>query len=95
MRAVPKTQITAGQHNIWETGVKNVQLPTVIIKRRVLAQRVATRPAIKSEMTWSERPAQSRRAVWSVFQPRPLMMEPEKSTRQLIALDTWQKGTYW
>lgn len=34
---------------------------------------------MRSEMTWSERPAQSSSAVWRLFHPRPLMMEPEKS----------------
>jgi hypothetical protein len=63
MRAVPKTQI---------------KLPTVIISSRVLAHRVATRPAIMREMTWSDRPAQSRRAAFMVEKPSPLMMDPEK-----------------
>lgn len=51
MRAVPKTQS---------------KLPTVIMSSRVFAHRVATTPAIKSEMTWSERPAQSSRAALKV-----------------------------
>lgn len=63
MRAVPNTQI---------------KLPTVIMRSRVLAHRVATTPAIKREMTWRDRPAQSSRAALRVEKPRPRMMEPEK-----------------
>jgi hypothetical protein len=63
MRAVPNTQI---------------KLPIVIMRSRVLAHRVATTPAIKREMTWSDRPAQSSRAALRVEKPRPRMMEPEK-----------------
>lgn len=50
----------------------------VIMSNRVLAHRVATSPAINSEMTCKDRPAQSRRAALKVEYPRPLMMEPEK-----------------
>ena len=61
--AVPKTQI---------------RFPIVIISSRVLAHRVATTPAIRSEITWRDRPAQSNRAALMVEKPRPFMMEPEK-----------------
>jgi hypothetical protein len=63
IKAVPKTQIT---------------FPTVIISNRVFAHRVATRPAIRREMTCRDRPAQSRSAALMVENPRPLMIEPEK-----------------
>lgn len=63
MSAVPKTQMT---------------LPTVIMSNRVFFHRVATRPAMRREMTWRDRPAQSRRAALIVENPKPLMIEPEK-----------------
>jgi hypothetical protein len=66
IKAVPKTQMT---------------LPTVIMRRRVFFHRVATIPAIKSEMTWRDRPAQSRRAALMVEKPNPLMIDPEKFVR--------------
>ena len=66
IKAVPKTQMT---------------LPTVIMRRRVFFHRVATRPAISREMTWRDRPAQSRRAALMVEKPKPLMIDPEKLVR--------------
>lgn len=72
MRAVPNT---------------HTRLPMVIISNRVLAHRVATRPAITREMTCNDRPAQSRRAALMVEKPRPLMMEPEKLVRTPLGTD--------
>jgi hypothetical protein len=72
IRAVPKTQ---------------TKFPIVIINNRVLAHRVATRPAMMREMTWRDRPAQSRRAALIVENPRPLMMEPEKLVRTPLGTD--------
>lgn len=63
MSAVPNTQ---------------TRLPIVIMRSRVLAHRVATIPAMSSEMTWSDRPAQSSKAALRVEYPRPLMIDPEK-----------------
>ena len=63
MSAVPKTQMT---------------LPTVIMSSRVFFHLVATIPAMRREMTWRDRPAQSRRAAFIVEKPSPLMIEPEK-----------------
>jgi len=72
MRAVPKTQS---------------KLPTVIISSRVFCHRVATIPAINSEMTCSDRPAQSSRAALSVEYPKPLMMDPEKLVNTPLGTD--------
>jgi hypothetical protein len=66
IKAVPNTQI---------------KFPTVIINNLVFAHRVATSPAIRSEMTWRDLPAQSSKAALNVEYPRPLMMDPEKLVR--------------
>ena len=72
MRAVPKTQS---------------RFPTVIIKSRVLAHRVATSPAISREMTWSDLPAQSSSAALNVEYPKPLMIDPEKLVKTPLGTD--------
>jgi hypothetical protein len=48
-----------------------IKLPIVTMMSRLLLNLVATIPAINREMTWSDRPAQSKRAALRVLNPRP------------------------
>lgn len=66
--------------------------PTVIMSIRQLANLVAMIPAMSSEMTWNERPAQSRSAALNVLNPMPVMTATEVDER--VAGEEGE-GAYW
>lgn len=51
-----------------------MMLPQVTMSMRVFSKYLVTRPAMRSEMIWKERPAQSRSAASKVLKPMSLMI---------------------